>query len=202
MNTVLLLSGGLDSVTLLAHLSSEGCDVGCVSFDYGQTHVRELDAARFFSSRYNASHRIVTLPDVFSGSALTGDIPMPSGHYSDETMRQTVVPNRNMVMLSIATSIAIQWGASNVAYAAHADDFGVYPDCRPQFIGAMKTAMSLCDWSEINLLAPFAGWGKRDIYRHAVRLGVDVEKTWSCYSGGELPCGKCGACSARREAIK
>jgi 7-cyano-7-deazaguanine synthase len=198
----MLLSGGLDSTTLLANLTAGGMEVVCLSFDYGQTHRRELDAAAHFAGFYNAPHAIVRLPGIFSGSALTHDCEMPAGHYTDESMRATVVPNRNMVMLAIATSVAIQNGSGAVAYAAHADDRGVYPDCRPPFIAAMREAMSLCDWSHLTLLAPFAEWSKRDIYKEALRLGVDVDATWSCYAGGIAPCGVCGACSARSEAMK
>jgi 7-cyano-7-deazaguanine synthase len=198
----MLLSGGLDSTTLLAYLTAGGMEVSCLSFDYGQTHRRELEAAAYFAGVYNAPHNIVRLPGIFSGSALTHDAEMPEGHYTDESMRATVVPNRNMVMLAIATSVAIQNGSVAVAYAAHADDRGVYPDCRPAFIAAMGEAMSLCDWQHISLLAPFADWSKRDIYREALRLGVDVASTWSCYTGGAAPCGVCGACSARSEAMK
>jgi 7-cyano-7-deazaguanine synthase len=198
----MLLSGGLDSTTLLAHLIDAGYDVACLSFDYGQTHRRELDAAAHFAHVYDAPHSILRLPGVFSGSALTHDAEMPEGHYTNESMRVTVVPNRNMVMLSIAASVAIQNGSDGVAYAAHADDRGTYLDCRPVFIAAMREALSLCHWEPPMLLAPFADWSKRDIYNEALRLGVDVGSTWSCYAGGDVPCGVCGACSARSEAMK
>ena len=202
MKVTMLLSGGLDSTTLLAHLIDAGHAVACLSFDYGQTHRRELDAAAHFAHVYDVPHYILRLPGVFSGSALTHDAEMPEGHYTDESMRSTVVPNRNMVMLAIAASVAIQNDSDAVAYAAHADDRGVYPDCRPAFISAMREALARCDWNPPALLAPFAEWSKRDIYKEALRLGVDVERTWSCYTGGSAPCGVCGACSARSEAMK
>jgi 7-cyano-7-deazaguanine synthase len=198
----MLLSGGLDSTTLLAYLINMGHEVTCLSFDYGQTHSRELDAASYFANVYKVPHSIVRLPGVFAGSSLTSDAEIPEGHYTDESMRATVVPNRNMVMLSIAGSMAIHYCSDAVAYAAHADDRGVYPDCRPAFISAMREAFTLCDWSLLKLLVPFENWSKRDIYNEAVRLGVDVEATWSCYKGAETPCGVCGACSARAEAIR
>lgn len=200
MKITMLLSGGLDSTTLLAHLIDVGHDVVCLSFDYGQTHKRELDAAAHFANVYDVPHSIVRLPELFSGSALTHECEMPEGYYTDESMRATVVPNRNMVMLSIASSVAIQNKSDAVAYAAHADDRGVYPDCRPEFIEAMREALARCDWNPPALLAPFADWSKRDIYEEALRLNVDVGSTWSCYAGGAEPCGKCGACSARHEA--
>ena len=198
----MLLSGGLDSTTLLAHLIDAGHDVVCLSFDYGQTHRRELDAAAHFAHVYNVPHNIAHLPGIFSGSALTHDAEMPEGHYTDESMRVTVGPNRNMVMLPIAASVAIQNGSDVVAYAAHADDRGTYLDCRPSFIEAMREALSLCHWEPQLLRAPFVDWSKRDIYKEAMRLGVDVGSTWSCYTGGSVPCGVCGACSARSEAMK
>lgn len=198
----MLLSGGLDSTTLLAHLTAAGDEIACLSFDYGQTHRRELEAAQHFARVYGASHTILTLRGIFSGSALTGDAEMPTGHYTDASMRATVVPNRNMVMLAIAASAALQNGSQAVAYAAHADDRGVYPDCRPEFIGAMRQAMSICDWAPLRLLAPFSDWSKRDIYKEAVRLAVDVDRTWSCYAGTAVPCGVCGACSARSKLMK
>lgn len=200
MKITMLLSGGLDSTTLLAHLLDKGHEVLCLSFDYGQTHRREIDAAAQFATIYNVPHSIVRLPGVFIGSALTHDAKMPEGHYTDESMRATVVPNRNMVMLAIAGSVAIQNDSDAVAYAAHADDRGVYPDCRPAFIEAMREALARCDWNRLALLAPFSEWSKRDIYHEAMRLGVDAGSTWSCYAGGAEPCGKCGACSARYEA--
>jgi 7-cyano-7-deazaguanine synthase len=202
LKITMLLSGGLDSTTLLAHLTAGGMEVACLSFDYGQTHRRELDAAAHFAGVYNAPHSILRLPGVFSGSALTHDAEMPDGHYTDESMRVTVVPNRNMVMLSIAASVAIQNDSDGVAYAAHAGDRGTYLDCRPVFISAMREALSLCHWEPPMLLAPFENWSKRDIYLEAVRLGVDVGRTWSCYAGGAAPCGVCGTCSARSEAMK
>ena len=202
MKITMLLSGGLDSTTLLAHLINVGHEVTCLSFDYGQTHRRELEAAKYFAFIYSATHTTISLPGIFTGSALTRNVEMPEGHYTDESMKLTVVPNRNMVMLSIAASVAIQNGSNAVAYAAHADDHGVYPDCRPAFIDAMAQALSLCDWKSLMLLAPFANWSKRQIYQEALRLGVNIDATWSCYKGGDVPCGVCGACSARFEAMK
>lgn len=202
MKITMLLSGGLDSTTLLANLVDAGHEVSCISFNYGQTHQRELEAAEYFALIYSAPHTTVSLPGIFTGSALTRDVEMPTGHYTDESMKLTVVPNRNMVMLSIAASMAIQNGSTAVAYAAHADDHGVYPDCRPAFIDAMTQALSLCDWKSLMLLAPFANWSKRQIYQEALRLGVEVDATWSCYKGGDVSCGVCGACSARSEAMK
>ena len=201
MSTVLLLSGGLDSVTLLARLRSQQIATYCMSFYYGQTHDRELDAAKYFARQYGCPHEVFDIGRAFWGSALTNDKPMPEGHYTDESMKQTVVPNRNMVMLSIAASRAISLSYKEVAYAAHSDDHGVYPDCRPEFVERVRSVFELCDWHKVGLFAPFLSWTKKEIATHARELGIEIDRTWSCYAGGDVPCGKCGACSARMEAL-
>jgi 7-cyano-7-deazaguanine synthase len=197
MSVVVLFSGGADSATLLTSLRD--FKPLALSFDYDQSHLIELDYASRFAIRLGVEHRMMTLP-TFSGSALTGDKPMPEGHYTDPSMRATVVPNRNMVMLSIAASVAISRGWSEIAYAAHKDDRGTYPDCRPEFIEAMRTALAVCHYTPVTLLTPFSDMTKRQIVARGRALGVDYSQTWSCYAGGAEPCGKCGACSARSEA--
>jgi len=178
-----------------------GHDVQAISFNYGQRHARELDAAKLLAGVLNINHEIIELPRVFSGS-LVGDGDIPHGQYTDDSMRATVVPNRNMLMLSVAVSVAITRRAKYVAYAAHADDAGVYPDCRKVFVKAMRDCISLCDWWHVGLLTPFIEWTKKDIYRRAIKLDVPVGETWSCYEGGRIPCGQCGACDARKRAIR
>jgi len=200
-SVVLLLSGGIDSTTLLHSLVDDGTSVYAVSFRYGQMHDKELEYAMRQARLHCESNRIIDLPDIFAGSALTGDRPMPEGNYTDASMRQTVVPNRNMVFLSIAASIAIQRKAEAIAYAAHADDFGTYPDCRREFVEAMGAAIKVCDFAPPRLYVPFLDLRKRDIVALGRDLGIDYAQTWSCYAGGEEPCGKCGACSARNEAM-
>jgi len=201
MKTLLIYSGGLDSTTLLHYLLDRKDEVRCLSFDYDQKHKVELIYAKYWTDKFNVPHEIVSLAGIFAGSALTGDKPMPQGHYTDISMRQTVVPNRNMVMLAIAASKAIQSDCDAVAYAAHADDRGVYPDCRQEFVTAMDAVLGLCDWKKLSLITPFLGMTKKEVYKRALELGVRVDKTWSCYEGGETPCGRCGACSSRQEAI-
>lgn len=202
MKVMLVFSGGLDSTTLLHQLIADGHKVCCVSFDYGQTHKTELAHAKHWTGLLGLDHKIVQLHGVFSGSALTGDKPMPHSTYSIETMKATVVPNRNMVMLSIATSLAIENDCDAVAYGCHAGDNDVYPDCRPMFVAAMRSAIVMCDWKKIELLTPFIEMTKRDIVNLARKLNVDLNKTWSCYTGGETPCGTCGSCLARQDAMK
>ena len=127
--------------------------------------------------------------------------PTPDGHYTDESMKATVVPNRNMLFLAVAASWAIAQGAAAVAYAAHAGDHAIYPDCRPEFVRAMSAALGLADWRQLELATPFINWDKGQIVRRGAELGVPFEKTWSCYRGGTAHCGTCGTCVERREAF-
>jgi 7-cyano-7-deazaguanine synthase len=202
---VILLSGGLDSTVLLYHLLAEGMQVLALSVDYGQRHRRELEAARAIASRAGVEHRVADLSAItglLGGSALTSaEIEVPLGHYEDETMKATVVPNRNMLLLALATAWAISTGSDAVAYAAHSGDHAIYPDCRPEFAEAMAQAISLCDWHSVTLLRPFVGMTKAEIVRRGVELGAPLEMTWSCYQGKTVHCGACGTCVERREAF-
>ena len=205
MKTVVLLSGGLDSAVLLYALRAEGQDVLSFAVDYGQRHVRELEAARAIADAAGVTLMVAHLPQlrtVFgSGNSQTGEVAVPEGHYAAPTMAQTVVPNRNMVLLSLAAAYAIARGASAVAYAAHAGDHPIYPDCRPGFVEAMQSPLYLCHETPIKLLAPFLTMNKAAIVRRGAALGVPFALTWSCYKGGDRHCGKCGTCVERREAF-
>jgi len=198
--TLLILSGGMDSSTLLYHLLDMGHKVEALSFDYLQRHRRELDSAKRICELTNVPHEILQIP-ALTGSALTFDKDVPHGHYEEESMKDTVVPNRNMVMLAHAASTAIARGHDNVAYGCHHGDHAIYPDCRAEFVAAMSQAFALCDWKEIKLLTPFLTWDKGAIARRGAELEVPFELTWTCYEGGEEPCGKCGACVERAEAM-
>lgn len=200
MKTLVILSGGLDSTTVLHKLNADGHEVGAISFDYGQKHSKELEFARYWGEKHGIPHSIVRLDNIFSGSALTNDKPMPLTDYSVESMKATIVPNRNMVMLSIAISKAISGGYDAVAYGAHAGDRDVYPDCRHEFVNAMRHAAALCDWQQIQLLTPLLNMTKSEVVVLARSLGFDLKRTWSCYEGHDIPCGRCGACRARIEA--
>jgi len=205
MTPLLIYSGGLDSTVALYLLRSQGHDVACLSFDYGQRHGKELIAAVSICEQLNVSHTVIdltTISGLFVGSSLTSDLPVPQGHYEAENMKATVVPNRNMVMLALAGAMAISGGRDAVVYAAHSGDHAIYPDCRSEFIEAMRTAFGLCDWSELELVAPFHEMTKADIVRVGVKLGVPFDKTWSCYNGRQLHCGLCGTCVERREAFQ
>lgn len=200
MNIMLLYSGGLDSTTLLHDLLRNGHDVICLSFDYEQTHKKELEYAKYWTKYFKLKHEIISLGGIFAGSALTHDKAMPLEDYSTESMKATVVPNRNMVMLSIAASKAIQSSCDSVAYAAHAGDAVVYPDCRPEFVSRMSDAIRICDWHQLELLTPYVEMSKKDIYQRATNMGYDTRKTWSCYVGDDEPCGQCGSCRSRLDA--
>ncbi len=205
MKIVLLHSGGLDSTVLLYHLRNGGDDVSCLRVDYGQRHSRELDAARSICDALDVEHRCVdlsSLAPLLAGSALTGEVPVPMAPYDAETLKATVVPNRNMILLSIATAWAVSMKSDAVAYAAHGGDHEIYPDCRPVFAEAMDRAMQLCDWHPVRLLPSFVGKTKADLVTIGSALGVPFDKTWSCYLGRNVHCGACGTCVERREAFR
>lgn len=204
---VVSLSGGLDSSTLLAHMH-QTYDVLALSFNYGQRHNRELTAAAEIADHYQAEWHEIDLRSVgaqLTGSALTDpDVDVPEGHYAEDSMRATVVPNRNAIMANIAIGIASARGAKLVALGIHAGDHAVYPDCRPQWVGALRdlAAKGLEGFPTPQIVTPFVTWSKTDIAREANRLGVPVELTWSCYKGGTKHCGRCGTCVERIEAFR
>lgn len=207
MKAVLCYSGGLDSTTLLYHLRKEKYEVYPLMVYYGQKHERELTAAQSICDAiglHNASELLdlESLVKVMKGSSQTSDVPVPDGHYAEESMKVTVVPNRNMVLLSLATAWAVSLKAEVVAYAAHAGDHTIYPDCRPEFIATMAIAMGLCDWHKVGLMTPFSVYSKADIVKLGEGLGVPFEKTYSCYKGRKKHCGLCGTCTERKEAFK
>lgn len=206
---MVLLSGGLDSVTL-AHLMARDHDgpLHLLSVDYGQRHRRELDFARLCSEELEAAWDVVdirSLQPLIGGSALTDEtVEVPAGHYADETMRVTVVPNRNAVFLALAHAVAVADGAEVVACAVHAGDHPIYPDCRPAFIDAFRSMQNLATegfGAPDMLHAPFVGMSKTAIVSLGAELGVPFVRTWSCYLGGDVHCGRCGTCVERREAF-
>ncbi len=205
MKTVLIYSGGLDSSVLLYHLVRAGHEVFALSVDYGQRHLRELDSAHLLAAGLGVEHRVVditSLGSLLMGSALTDrSVEVPDGHYTEPSMRATVVPNRNMVLLALAGAWAITLQAESITYAAHAGDHAIYPDCRPAFAEAMQAALALSDWHPLRLDRPFIDLDKAAIVRHGATLGVPFEHTWSCYRGGTLHCGRCATCVERREAF-
>jgi 7-cyano-7-deazaguanine synthase len=202
---VLIYSGGLDSTVALCWLRNEGYEVIALSCDYGQRHVTEIAAAEKMCRKFGVKHKVADLKGIsefLAGSSQTSrEIAVPHGHYADENMKKTVVPNRNMIMLSVATAWAIQEKAIAVAFGAHNGDHAIYPDCRPEFSKAMGQAIRLCDWHAMELLRPFINKTKTEIVSMGSALDVPMEETWSCYEGNEFHCGKCGTCVERREAF-
>ena len=205
MKTVITYSGGLDSTVLLFHLLDLGHEVAALSVNYGQRHGCELDRAGEICGQLGVTHRTADLSGarhLLGGSSLTSsEIEVAEGHYTEENMKTTVVPNRNMILLALTTGYAISIGAGEVAYAAHSGDHAIYPDCRNEFADAMAAAIQLCDWNKVALVRPFVDWTKADIVRRGHELAVPFEQTWSCYKGGERHCGRCGTCIERREAF-
>jgi 7-cyano-7-deazaguanine synthase len=204
--TIVVFSGGLDSTTLLYHLISLGHEVKAISFDYGQRHRKELDAARDIAQLLKIEHRIVDVCGVkvvFGSNALTDhSVDVPEGEYSLDTMQVTIVPNRNMIMLSIAIGWAIAEEFDSVAFGAHSGEYTPYPDCQPAFAASMNAVAHVCDYARIEVLAPFVNWSKADIVRRGAEIGVPFERTWSCYEGGSDPCGKCSTCLDRLAAFQ
>lgn len=226
MKVVTLLSGGLDSATLAYDYARGGAELHCLSFDYGQRHRQELEVAASLAEDLNAAHHVVTLgvlptgehlrqqghvlplATVLKGSSLTDpSVEVPDGHYASDTMKATVVPNRNAIMLSIAYGVAVAEEADIVAFAAHAGDHAIYPDCRPEFVGALNDALRAGNaWDDSTptpfISAPYLTLSKADIATFAWEYGVPIGRTWSCYKGGAVHCGVCGTCYERREALK
>ncbi len=202
---VLILSGGMDSTTLLYDLIDQGYEVHAVTFDYRQKHRREITCAQKICRKLHIPHKIIDigiLNEIAPSSLTREDREVPEGDYTGDTMKQTVVPNRNMVLLSIAASYAIGIPAHSLFYGAHAGDHTIYPDCRPAFVSAMATAFHLCDWNDVILEVPYLYMSKSDIVKRGVALGVDYSMTWTCYKGGEKACGKCGSCDERLAAFR
>lgn len=204
MKTILIYSGGMDSTTLLYKLWQAGDLLQCLSFDYGQRHKKELKAARKICKRLKIAHQIVDIKNLkilMWGSALTSNIAVPEGHYKDKTMRSTIVPNRNMIFLSLAIAAAVSKKFDRVALAVHAGDHAIYPDCRPEFIKKMRAVSRIANYKAVEIYAPFLNLTKRDIAKRGKKLNVPFGETWTCYKGLKNQCGKCGACVERAEAL-
>jgi len=202
-NALLVLSGGMDSTTLLYERASEISLA--VSFDYGSNHNgREIPFAKFHCEKLGIEH--ITIPlkfmhDYFKSSLLSGADAIPEGTYADENMKSTVVPFRNGIMLSVAAGLAESRELSKVMMANHFGDHDIYPDCRKEFVDAMSQAMAAGTYANITIDAPYTLISKADIARRGKTLGVDYGQTWSCYKGGKVHCGKCATCLERKAAL-
>lgn len=202
-DSVIILSGGMDSVTLM-HFKKNEISLA-VSFDYGSNHnAREIECARRQCALLGIEHIVIPLSFMskyFKSSLLEGAENIPDGYYADENMKSTVVPFRNGIMLSVACGLAESRGLKKVMMANHGGDHAIYPDCRPAFAAAMSEAMRCGTYDGIVLDAAFTNLTKSDIAILGNKLGVDWTATYSCYKGGERHCGKCGTCNERKEAF-
>ena len=203
-DSIIVLSGGLDSTTMLYEYKER--IAMALSFNYGSNHnEKELAFAKMHCERLGIPHVIIPLDFIhqyFHSSLLEGANAVPEGNYDDENMRSTVVPFRNGIMLAIAAGMADNQGLKQIMLANHAGDHAIYPDCRPAFVDAMDKAVSAGTYEGVRLFTPYTNLTKADIARHGKALGIDYSETWSCYKGGEKHCGKCGTCTERREALR
>lgn len=202
-NSAIIVSGGMDSITLLYDHKDE-IALG-ISFDYGSNHnAREIPFAKMHCERLGIKHITINLDfmhQYFKSSLLDGAEAIPEGHYADDNMKSTVVPFRNGIMLAIAIGIAESNNLDQVFIANHGGDHTIYPDCRPEFINAIDAAATAGTYNSVKVIAPYTKITKSDIARIGKRLGIDYAETWSCYKGGEVHCGKCGTCVERKEAL-
>lgn len=207
MRALAVVSGGLDSTTLAYDLGAFGELGAIISFDYGQRHAKELEFAELNAAALQVPWNRVDLTGLkLGGSALTDPaVPVPDGHYAEDTMKATVVPNRNAIMISIATGYAVAGAFDAVAVAVHGGDHFIYPDCRPEFIKAMDTALRFATVGfaapNFALIAPYLMLTKAQVVERGAQRGVPFANTWSCYKGGDIHCGACGTCFERREAF-
>lgn len=203
---VVIVSGGMDSVTLLHDLykNEEYEVVGTLTFNYGQKHKKEIEYAKKNCKKFKLDWHEVNLKNLQNllASSLTSNIEVPEGHYADENMKSTVVPSRNLIMLSIASGYAISKGAQYIAYGAHGGDHTIYPDCRPEFIDKLNEVTKVANFEPVEILAPYTNITKVEILEKGLKLGVNYKDTWTCYKGKLLACGKCGSCQERLEAFE
>lgn len=202
---VVLLSGGMDSVSAFYHSMQANEVVAALSVDYGAKHNhKEIPLAAHHCRKFGIEHRVIHLDfvgELFKSDLLNSGGQIPDGHYEERTMKSTVVPFRNGIMLSIAAGFAESRDAEGVVIAAHAGDHAIYPDCREEFMRSMGDAICLGTYAGIKLLRPFIAMTKAEIVARGNELRIDFSQTWSCYKGGTLHCGTCGTCVERREAF-
>ena len=203
-DSLLVLSGGLDSTTMLYEYQER--IALAISFHYGSNHNdKELAFAKMHCERLGIPHIIIPLnfiKEYFHSSLLEGADAIPEGNYDEENMKSTVVPFRNGIMLAIAAGMAENNHLQYIMLANHAGDHTIYPDCRPDFVDAMNKAVNAGTWNGVQLLTPYTMLTKADIAAHGKALGIDYSETWSCYKGGEYHCGVCGTCRERIEALQ
>ena len=203
-DSVIVLSGGMDSVTLLHDYRPR--IALAVTFDYGSNHnAREIECARRQCEALGIEHLVIPLSFMgkyFESSLLSGADSIPEGHYAADNMKSTVVPFRNGIMLAVAAGLAESRKLKHVLLANHGGDHTIFPDCRPEFAKAMSDAIAAGTFDGITLLAPYTNITKSDIAAIGKKIGVDYSNTYSCYKGGEHHCGRCGTCVERKEAMR
>ena len=202
---VVIYSGGMDSFTLLNKVIREGYDVYALTFDYGQKHVKEVEVAKTVCEQLNVPHKILDISPInqlMQSSSLVGSEDVPEGHYESDNMKSTVVPNRNMILLSLAIGYAVDIKAAKVYYGAHSGDHAIYPDCRPEFVHKMNEVAGIANYEHVSIETPYLNSSKGEILKDGLNMGLSYENTWTCYNGREKACGKCGACVERLEAFE
>jgi 7-cyano-7-deazaguanine synthase len=203
-DSVIVLSGGLDSTTLLYEQRAR--IALAVSFDYGSNHnKREIECARHHCERLGVEQLVIPLDFIkryFTSSLLEGGDAVPTGEYDDDNMHSTVVPFRNGIMLSVACGLAESRGLNRLLIANHGGDHAIYPDCRPDFVSAIDAATQSGTYNHVRVVAPYTNLTKSDIVRRGAALGVNYADTYSCYCGGERHCGRCATCTERKEAFR
>jgi len=203
MKAIVVLSGGLDSTTVLYHAVKKYDEVEAISFDYGQKHRKELLCAMWHCDHLKIKHKTIKLDfSCFKSSLLSGGDDIPEGHYASDNMKSTVVPFRNGIMLAYAVGYAENVGADSVLIGSHSGDHTIYPDCTKEFTDHMGLASQFGTYNEVTIVSPFNDKMKWDLVKIGNDLGIDYSMTWSCYKGGDKPCGKCGTCVERIEAFE
>jgi 7-cyano-7-deazaguanine synthase len=207
IKAIVVTSGGMDSAVLLHKMVKDlgRENVKALSFCYGQRHQRELLFAKRLCKDLKVNWKLADISSIRellgNSSQTNSKIAVPEGHYEAENMKLTVVPNRNMIMLSIAVGYALSSKFNLVAYGAHAGDHHIYPDCRPEFVDALQGAVDKCDWEKVKIERPFIKITKAQIVGIGLELGVPFQYTYSCYSGKKKPDGCCGTCVERTLAF-
>jgi 7-cyano-7-deazaguanine synthase len=201
---VVIYSGGMDSFTVLNRAKHDGKHVFALSFDYGQRHVKELQCARTVCELLGIKHKVIDISainELLAGSSLTDDIDIPEGQYETANMTSTVVPNRNMILLSLAVAYAVSIEANQVYYGAHAGDHDIYPDCRPEFVERMNDVCKIANYQSVEIFSPYLSVDKAAILKDGIDMDLDYSNTWTCYNGRDKACGKCSACEERLQAF-
>ena len=202
---MVIYSGGMDSYTVLHKAIEEGLTPFALTFDYGQRHVKEIQIASEVCKSLDINHKIIDITAInqlIGGSSLTdSSIEVATGDYDNNNMVNTVVPNRNMILLSLAVGYAVSIGAEKVYYGAHSGDHEIYPDCRPIFVEKMNEVAAVANYEKTEIHSPYLKSDKVGILKDGLRMGLDYSKTWTCYNGREKACGECGSCKERLEAF-